>query len=194
MDTSLITVKSNDLTNMVRALQPIVSAHDMENASYLLRAIASLKKEIKDVFDPIKKSTADAHKKAVETEKRFLKPVEEADKRVRALVLVYQEMEKAKQRELEKARTEHHDAIMREALEGNGDALIALADAGEKPKTEGISQRVNYKYEIVDINQVPREYMIPDEKKIAGVVRATRGEINIPGIRCYIESSLVVKN
>jgi len=38
---------------------------------------------------------------------------------------------------------------------------------------------------------IPREYLIPDEVKIGGVVRATKGSIQIPGIEIYSEDQVL---
>jgi len=36
---------------------------------------------------------------------------------------------------------------------------------------------------------IPREYLMPDEKKINGVARSGRGTILIPGVEIYSERS-----
>lgn len=43
----------------------------------------------------------------------------------------------------------------------------------------------NWKWRILDIDAVPREYMILDETKIGRVVRALKGETRIPGIEAF---------
>lgn len=53
------------------------------------------------------------------------------------------------------------------------------------PKVEGVSFRTDWDFEIVDPALIPREYMVPDEKKIRGVVRAMRGAARIPGVRAF---------
>lgn len=45
------------------------------------------------------------------------------------------------------------------------------------------TERITWKFEIVDANKIPREYMIPDEMKIRGVVKV--GIREIPGVRIY---------
>ncbi len=55
-------------------------------------------------------------------------------------------------------------------------------------KSEGIRTVTNYKFEIIDATKIPSEYLIADEQKIGRVVRATKGEITIPGIKIYIET------
>jgi len=46
------------------------------------------------------------------------------------------------------------------------------------------------KWKLVDINQIPREYMCIDEKKINAVVKAG---VEIPGIQIYEEASLAIR-
>jgi hypothetical protein len=53
------------------------------------------------------------------------------------------------------------------------------------PKVDGVSFRTDWDFEIVDANLIPREYLIPDEKKIRGVVKAMRGAARIPGVRPF---------
>lgn len=55
-------------------------------------------------------------------------------------------------------------------------------------KVSGISSRQNWKFEITDASLIPREYLMPDEKKISGVVKAMKDATNISGIRAYPES------
>ena len=55
-------------------------------------------------------------------------------------------------------------------------------------KSEGIRTVTNYKFEIIDPSKIPVEYLIPDEQKIGRQVRATKGEISIPGIKTYTET------
>lgn len=52
-------------------------------------------------------------------------------------------------------------------------------------RVEGVSYREDWSFEVVDPGLVPREFMIPNEKAIGGVVRAMRGATNIPGVRAF---------
>ena len=52
-----------------------------------------------------------------------------------------------------------------------------------KAQTVGISTREDWDIELVDVNLVPREYMLPDEVKARKIVRASKGTIQIPGFR-----------
>lgn len=47
------------------------------------------------------------------------------------------------------------------------------------------SFRVDWKAEVIDASLLPREYLMPDETKINAVVRASKGSIQIPGVRVF---------
>ena len=55
------------------------------------------------------------------------------------------------------------------------------------PKMSGVSTRKKWLYRITDATAIPREYLMIDEKKIGGVVRAAKGAVIIPGVEPYSE-------
>lgn len=55
------------------------------------------------------------------------------------------------------------------------------------PITEGASFRENWKARIVDESLIPREFLIPDEKKINQIVKAMKSATRIPGVEAYAE-------
>lgn len=74
------------------------------------------------------------------------------------------------------------------AIEEAAKAESAMAPAPvvpEAPKTQGLSMRDNWCFEVVDPAAVPRQYMMPDEIKIGKVVRALKGQIDILGVRIF---------
>ena len=52
-------------------------------------------------------------------------------------------------------------------------------------KVAGISTMAVWKFEIEDLDSLPREYMIPDEVYIGKIVKASKGKKAIPGVRIY---------
>lgn len=48
-----------------------------------------------------------------------------------------------------------------------------------------ITYRIEWKAEIIDESALPREYLMPNEAKINAIVRASKGSIQIPGVRIY---------
>lgn len=57
----------------------------------------------------------------------------------------------------------------------------------EAPKVAGVSFKDDWRFEISNVNEIPMEYMVPDEKAIARVVKALGSKANIPGIRIWAE-------
>ena len=53
------------------------------------------------------------------------------------------------------------------------------------PKVEGVSFREDYDFEITDPALLPREFLMADEKRIRGVVKAMRAATAIPGVRAF---------
>lgn len=53
------------------------------------------------------------------------------------------------------------------------------------PRVEGVSSAQVWKFRITDVNKIPREYMIPDEKVIGQIVRAMKSKTAIPGVEAY---------
>jgi len=78
------------------------------------------------------------------------------------------------------------DAQQYQALVAQGSAL--------PPKAQGISTRESWKFRVTDASAVPREYLCVDEKKIAAVVKLSKGDTQIPGIEVYREDTVVVRS
>lgn len=90
-------------------------------------------------------------------------------------------------------------ALEREATATGDVALLAEAEAllvepvtvapvpvePPTPKVEGVSYREVWEFEIVNEALIPREYLVPDLKRIGGVIRAMKGSAQIPGVRAY---------
>ncbi|MBA7562032.1 hypothetical protein ES708_03681 [subsurface metagenome] len=124
-------------------------------------------------------------------------PLGEADRIVRNKVLVYQAEEarrvaEEQQRVLEEAKAQAEEASKHPAEEFIP-IPINIVEEPEKtvraPAGSATTRQV-WTFKIVDLSQVPDEYKVIDEKKIAAVVKA--GVRNIPGVEIYPTSSLVV--
>ena len=62
--------------------------------------------------------------------------------------------------------------------------------AVEVPKVQGVATRTSWKYEIIDEKLIPRNFLKVDEVKLGQVVRATKGTLQIPGVKIYSEESI----
>ena len=65
----------------------------------------------------------------------------------------------------------------------------------ETEKVAGITHRVNWDFEIIDADKIPRAYLIPDEKKIRKLVKAVGADAAniVTGIRVFDKGSTSFK-
>lgn len=63
----------------------------------------------------------------------------------------------------------------------------------ETPKEEGIKLRKIYSFKIVHAKLLPREFLMPNEKAIGALIRATKGSVEIPGVKILSRSSEAVE-
>lgn len=111
---------------------------------------------------------------------------------------------KAKE-DAERKRIEEERLRQAEALQARG--ATKLADAvlekpivvQEQPKAAPIESafghdRERWVIEITDVALIPREYMVPDEKKLAAMARALKGAFKVPGVRAYNAGTTVFKS
>lgn len=168
----------------------------------------------KEITDPL---TA-AHKAAMKQYKSVDGPLEQVDRDIRRSVSVYatEQARKAQeaQDELDRiARQAADEKQMAEAerLENEGraeEAEAAIAPAAIEQavqerqtyvsttpaKVEGLSMRKQPHVKIENPKKLPREYLMPDEKKIKGVVKALKFAHNIPGVKYWETDEPVVRS
>lgn len=195
----------------------IRTAETYTQAGELLKDIKALRKEVDAAFDPIITAAHAAHREACSQKKRAETPLAEAEQILKRGLIAYdteQELiRRAEERRLQEiARQEEEARRLDEAaaLEREASAAVNLAEGYQlrreaealleqpivapvvtversTPKVTGISYREVWRFRIVDATKIPRDYLAVDEQKIAGVVRATKGTITIPGIEAYPE-------
>jgi hypothetical protein len=76
-------------------------------------------------------------------------------------------------------------AAKEDKINGQIEAAIVAAAAPipARVQTVGISTREDWDIDLIDISQVPRDYLMFDEVKARKVVRASKGSIQIPGVK-----------
>lgn len=94
---------------------------------------------------------------------------------------------------------ELHRAKIQEATEAvqagdqiKADALIAEAENHEVPAVKGCSIREVWTGEVEDPDQIPREYLIPDEKTLKALTKARKCDPKIPGWHAYPRPSVTI--
>lgn len=199
-----ISEKTTEIT--CRAIEMMVTNRDeYEQVISFIRDIKALGKEIESTFDPIVQKAHAAWKETTTQRARFLKPLEDAEKTLKNKMAIWtteqerirREEERKIQAEREKAAAKEREKLAKKA-EKTGDTeaaeeiraqeiAVAPVKLEDTTKVTGISYTEVWQFSIEETSQIPREYLIPDEKKIGQVVRAMKGNITIPGIKIWSE-------
>ena len=69
-------------------------------------------------------------------------------------------------------------------------SFAAPAVVPSTTKVEGLAMTQLWRYRIVDEEQIPRKYMIPNAKMLGELARTMKGLAEIPGIEVYAEDSV----
>jgi DNA polymerase III alpha subunit (gram-positive type) len=95
--------------------------------------------------------------------------------------------------EAEKARLEADKAATKadERAEQAQDISVPVPVLKSKvEKISGISTKTIWKFKIVNVNLIPRGYMVPNEKMLGEIARATKGAVKIAGVEFYSEANM----
>lgn len=201
-------VSSKALTIIEQAnVLVIKDGKDYVGAGALWKAIKELKDKVNETFKPIIDKAHAAHKEALAQKAKIFDPLEIAGRTVKGVMEKYdtaqEAIRQAEERRLrEIARKAEEERLLQEAIEAeaNGEKEISEAILEEEiyvppvivqkeiPKVSGGPvYRTIWKFRFSNSRLIPREYLIPDEVKIGGVVRAMKESTNIPGVEVYSE-------
>lgn len=81
-----------------------------------------------------------------------------------------------------------------QTLEDRAISTVAAPPPPAAPQVAGIQTRSLWRFRITDPTKVPDKYKIVDEKKIGGVVRALKGDTEIPGVEVWEEQSMAARS
>ena len=178
--------ETNNLLDTVQFIT-IKNDDELNEANGILRKIATLRKAAKAHFESLKKPFNEAMANLRQKEKEFLQPMEQGESAIKKLIVEYNH----KRDEQLKAEQAKLDA-MAKTLEGTGISVLPTVKL-EKPKMQGTSVRNRYDFDIVDVNLIPREYLVVDMAAIGKVVRALKEKTNIPGIKVKVVQDIVTR-
>lgn len=182
-------------------------------ANEFLAADKQMQKLVHAAFDPTVDATRDAHNMALNQRQHYLNPLLEAERIVKPKLGAWLT-------EKDRLRREAQAKAQREAAEAERQRLAKLqaaidaVNAGKteeaekhfeeaveieppKPaipepvKAEGTHLRKEFKWRVVDLAAVPREFLALDRAKIEAVFRIQREKTTIPGIEIYEETTVV---
>ena len=94
-------------------------------------------------------------------------------------------LEKKADRLEEKGQTEKAEEIR---LDAKSIPIPVVAKKVEKIK--GVSFKEIWKFEIIDLDKLPRKYLLPDLKTLGEIARSTKGKVTIPGVRIYSDKTV----
>jgi hypothetical protein len=175
-----------------------------------LKAVKSKIKELDELRKSLTKPLDESKKRIMEFFSKPLEILQRAESCISSAMLNWQrEQERIRQaeinrlNELQRKETERLAKLAEKAIE-RGDTAKAEEFQGRAAvvqavvpqvaikveKIAGIQNRTNWKYRIVDVNKIPREYMIPNEVLIGQMARTTKGALKIDGIEIYSEESI----
>lgn len=179
-------------------------------ASELVINIKATAKQVTDYWEPMRVSAKKTYDDILAKKKEMLSPLESSERIIKGKIAGFLEAEEAKTRaaaeEAKRQAKKESEAKLAEAVEAaeNGDTAAAeyammeaevMDDAAnsspvayQKPKAEGVSYSRSWEITEVDDKQVPVKLngmtLRPvDTKAILALIKASKGEIEIPGIK-----------
>ena len=185
-----------------------------DNATYLqagnlLSGFKEIKKQIEAYFKPMKESSYAAWKKICERENeeiaKLAPGISHLNKQMTDYNLEQERLRKEEElrlrREAEKIEEERRLAAAIEAEKaGSQEEAMAILDEPvfvpppliEKtvPKIAGQTMVASWKWKLVNIDLVPRQYLTLDEIAVNGAARSLKERAKIPGIEFYCEQSM----
>jgi len=192
----------------------IDSPESEADAWAIITSIGTLEKAIKGTFKEPKAAARKPWQDLCDQESAWLARLTGPDQVVRQKIndrdaekrrrqAVAAEEARIEQRRLEaEARRQAEDGRLKAAIGveemGDSDLAAKVLDmpvevapvscpvVSAPPKVAGAGVMVEvWKFEIVDATLIPRKYLTVNESAIGGVVRALKGETDIPGVRVY---------
>ena len=213
MESRAMTIEAPDVTELVERgrgildaakSMTIATADDFGRADAFCVMIAEFVKGVGIKLDDTIKRAYEVHRGLTKLKAEQTVPAEEARKIVKGKmqewVAEQDRIREAEQRrlEIEQRKRDEEMALAAAALAekaGNKEAAEAIvAEAASAPSQPVILPtavpkaktpiRMAWDYVIDRPDLLPRDYLTPDTVKIGKVVRATAGQIKIPGVRC----------
>lgn len=146
----------------------------------ILIKIKTLAAEIEEKFRDSKSKTHVAWKEVVAEEKKCLDPLKKAEKGLKAKIIEFADLQ----------AQEYQERV--ESLQAQHGADVPLP-AYPNLKLPGISFYPSWEWRMRDASLLPREFLIPDTKKISERVAALGPTAQIPGVEIYEEMTITAR-
>ena len=136
----------------------------------ILGEIKNTRNSIQDVLKTPKKKAKKIHRNYCELEQKYTDPLDHAEELLKSKMCDWVTEQKA---------------VEKEALD-SGSSVPSIIPTGDN-----VSIREIWKYEVVDANKVPKQYMKIDGQMLNGLARSTKGAIEVDGVRFY-KSNIII--
>jgi hypothetical protein len=210
--------KTGTLVQQAKALK-IVDQASYDLAADRLLGVAALRREIVEHHAPMKQKTHAAWQEVLAAEKKLLRPVEDAEALYRVAIAAYDIDQRRLEREArERAEAEarrvaeeqrEHEVEQAEAQGADAEEVAAICNAPlmvEPPRIEptfqparGVSVAATWKGEVTSLELLVKaiaagraniSLVQANEVAINQLARATRGTLQVPGIRFFSQSNV----
>ena len=186
-----------------------------EGASKVLKQVKDRHRELEAKRKSITSPLDQAKREVQELFKKPLGMLLEAEKSIKSAMLsfVREQEEKTRKRqrqlqeEAEKRAEEERKRLEKrilnaeakgkeekaEVLQRQKEKIRAVAPILAQPKVEveGISYREQWRAEVINIDILPREYMVANQQMLDGIAQTTKGGLEIPGVK-FVSHKIVV--
>lgn len=184
-----LTTYSHEQVKLLAELYPKPSVddeHDLGLAAEALNIIRAWVKRIEDARTALVKPLND-HVAWINGQFRELtEPVKGADLRIKALMSQYRtRLEQERQAEIRRREEAARANVNVETGELPPVTVVPAAPTTIQTPTGGATFRTIWKWEVVDMEKVPRMFLAVDPGKLTAAVR--QGVRDIPGVRIYSE-------
>lgn len=204
---ALVSQAEHDLTTLESFT--ITSPVEFQQSADLLKLVKSRYNEIESKRKELVKPIDEAKKGLQDFFNPSLTRLKNAEMHIKSAIASWQNQERLRIAEQERKLRE---LALKEQQRIDGDALDAATEAHQKGdsafaeeilnnvpqvgipaivspdnKAQGISMRDNWKYRVIDVNLIPRDYMMPDDKLLTSIAKAKHDGIRIPGVEFYNE-------
>jgi hypothetical protein len=185
---------------------------DLGKATLCIKNIKAMQNKVKESYDVIVEKAHQAHKEAIGQRDKYLNPLKALETKFKDAILVFnrkmeaeqsQRIKEANERMAKEAEAEKQrllaeskktdDAWDKEELQEKAQAIVPVTvDAPKRAiESEGLSIRKTWKAKVLDINLVPKTYLIIEANmKLLNEHAREHRDVPIPGVTFYEESSV----
>lgn len=190
--TKLSDTRTREAADVLAFVQTATVETDAE-AQTATTQIKALKEAVKEIETERRKLTDPLNAVVKQINAKFSPVVdlyERAEKILKGQIIAYQTA--ARKRE---AQAFENAAALAQAGDAAAATQALIAASVSAPAAlGGVSTRTLWRARVVDVSQVPREYLIVNEKALAALATTTKGAATIPGVEFYAEESLAVRS